>query len=426
MNGLPDSSFLYIEPGGAKDRDGNTLPRSLRHFPVKDASGAVDMAHLRNAMAMIPQSNIPDAVKASCTAKAEKMLGQGNRQNAELETVDLDGVEILSTGGPIHGKGSPPAGDYWKPEDLRAMAEADAALHGELNPTAAVNPPANKVGHVEQPAVGYLENLRVDKTGTRLLADVKRVPKKLGELIRSGAYRARSVELSKVTSQETGKTYEWVVTGLAWLGARLPAVRTLDDVVALYEDGEVETRLVVEYGADGEEPTTERDEMLTELRNEIRAEVRVALEDALPGKSERPADTRPMPDLNLNEDAQRSLASALGLEGDITAESLLAAANAKSEAPAAIVGDQADVRAMAEAATKRAEATEQRLNATEKRHFITTALGEGRFQAGQSEHIEKMYDADEEACRAYVATLEKDETLAREFGSDENSAEETE
>jgi hypothetical protein len=428
MNGLPDSSFLYIEPGGTKDRDGNTLPRTLRHFPVKDENGAVDLPHLRNALAQIPQSNLSDAVKASCTVKAEKMLGQGNRQNAELETVDLDGVEILSVGGPIHGKGSPPGGDYWKPEDLRAMAEADAALHGELNPTVAVNPPANKVGHVEQPAVGYLENLRVDKTGTRLLADVKRVPKKLGELIRSGAYRARSVELSKVTSQQTGKSYEWVVTGLAWLGARLPAVRTLDDVVALYEgDGAVEQRLVAEYGADGSEPATERDEMLAELRNEIRTEVRVALENADPGKSERPADTRPkMADLVLTDEAQRSLAEALKIDGDISAETLLAAAKAKPEAPAAPTGDQADVRAMAEAAQSAVKSVEQKLAETERRHFIETALSEGRFEPGQREHFEKQFAADEASTRAFVATLPKNEDLAREYGSDENTAEDTE
>jgi hypothetical protein len=58
-NNLPDSSFLYIEPGGEKDADGRTVPRSLRHFPVKDENGAVDVPHARNAIARIPQSNAP-------------------------------------------------------------------------------------------------------------------------------------------------------------------------------------------------------------------------------------------------------------------------------------------------------------------------------------------------------------------------------
>ena len=108
-----------------------------------------------------------------------------------LETVNLDGVEILAVGGPYHGKGSPPDGDFFTTEDLTTMAANATELYGELHPTAAVNPPKNKVGHIEQPAVGYLENQRLDKTGTRLLADVKNVPKALASLIKAGAYRAR-------------------------------------------------------------------------------------------------------------------------------------------------------------------------------------------------------------------------------------------
>ena len=44
INDLPDSAFAYIEPGGEKDDDGKTTPRSLRHYPVHDE------AHARNAL----------------------------------------------------------------------------------------------------------------------------------------------------------------------------------------------------------------------------------------------------------------------------------------------------------------------------------------------------------------------------------------
>lgn len=74
INNLPDSSFLYIEPGGKKDSDGKTTPRSLRHFPVKDADGNIDMPHLRNALSRIPQSSLPQSVKDMCIAKAKKMM----------------------------------------------------------------------------------------------------------------------------------------------------------------------------------------------------------------------------------------------------------------------------------------------------------------------------------------------------------------
>jgi len=50
MNDLPDGSFAYIEPGGSEDGQGKTTPRSLRHYPFKDAGGKVDLPHLRAAL----------------------------------------------------------------------------------------------------------------------------------------------------------------------------------------------------------------------------------------------------------------------------------------------------------------------------------------------------------------------------------------
>lgn len=62
VNDLPDSAFAYIEPGGTKDSDGKTMPRSKRHFPLNDA------AHVRNALARAPQS--PFGAKAMPAIKA--------------------------------------------------------------------------------------------------------------------------------------------------------------------------------------------------------------------------------------------------------------------------------------------------------------------------------------------------------------------
>ncbi len=72
---LPDSSFAYVESGGEKDEDGKTVPRSLRHFPYKDAGGSVDLPHLRNALARAPQSPFGDKAmsKLKAAAKAEKI-----------------------------------------------------------------------------------------------------------------------------------------------------------------------------------------------------------------------------------------------------------------------------------------------------------------------------------------------------------------
>ena len=88
INDLPDSAFLYIEPGGEKDDDGKTVPRSLRHFPYKDADGKVDLPHLRNALARIPQSSLAQDVKDKCTAKARDILDKQKEGVEEIKIVE--------------------------------------------------------------------------------------------------------------------------------------------------------------------------------------------------------------------------------------------------------------------------------------------------------------------------------------------------
>jgi hypothetical protein len=180
-----------------------------------------------------------------------------------LETVDLPGVEILATGGPVHGVGSPPEGDFWTTAQLEGIAAANRELVDQVKA-------AGKIGHSteqilagikegELPAVGWLDGstFRVSDDGTKLFADAKAVPARTAQLIESGAYRTRSAELSRVTDQKTGKVHDWAVTGLAWLGGKMPAVQTLDDVVALYESAGLDkpdARVFVVYAADATMP----------------------------------------------------------------------------------------------------------------------------------------------------------------------------
>jgi len=93
VNDLPDSAFLYVEPGGKKDADGRTVPRSLRHFPVKDAGGKVDLPHLRNAIARIPQSKIPAGKKSALQARARRMLEAARAKVSK--GIDPDDIDTL-------------------------------------------------------------------------------------------------------------------------------------------------------------------------------------------------------------------------------------------------------------------------------------------------------------------------------------------
>jgi hypothetical protein len=51
INELPDSSFAYVEPCYGKENDN----KNARHLPYKDKGGAVDLPHLRNALARVNQ-----------------------------------------------------------------------------------------------------------------------------------------------------------------------------------------------------------------------------------------------------------------------------------------------------------------------------------------------------------------------------------
>lgn len=153
------------------------------------------------------------------------------RSPAKLETRDILGLEVLATG-TFWGQGSPPEGDTFTEADLDLMVEAAAALP--------LKRPA-KLGHNNEqaiiasdglPAVGWLENVR--RVGEKLLADVLNIPAKLADIIEAGGYRQRSAELRFNYRDSDGKVWPKVLTGMAFLGADIPACASLDDIVALY------------------------------------------------------------------------------------------------------------------------------------------------------------------------------------------------
>jgi hypothetical protein len=80
INDLPDSAFAVILPSGEKDGEGKTTPRSLRKFPHHTADGKIDLPHLRNANARVPQSDLTLEQKREAMrhlAAHKKALGIG-------------------------------------------------------------------------------------------------------------------------------------------------------------------------------------------------------------------------------------------------------------------------------------------------------------------------------------------------------------
>lgn len=92
VNNLADDAFLYVEDGGEKDETGRTAPRTLRHFPVRNADGKVDLPHLRNALSRIPQSALPLKVREKMQERAHQMLDEAKGDEYE-EKADRDDVQ---------------------------------------------------------------------------------------------------------------------------------------------------------------------------------------------------------------------------------------------------------------------------------------------------------------------------------------------
>jgi hypothetical protein len=106
VNDLPDSAFLWIAPGGKEDEEGKTVPRSLRYFPYKNHEGKVDLPHVRNAIARIPQAKherLTASKKEELQARARRLLeenkgrtdkgGDMNREEIAEKMQDLaDGM----------------------------------------------------------------------------------------------------------------------------------------------------------------------------------------------------------------------------------------------------------------------------------------------------------------------------------------------
>jgi hypothetical protein len=157
------------------------------------------------------------------------------KKNA-LETVDLKDVEILAPG-TWHGSKDVTL----KLDDIKAFVEA----FDEISADEKVNyEPPVKLGHDGKqkllqadgyPSAGWVSALK-EKAG-KLVADITGVPKKLAEIISAGGYKKVSAEFYQNYDPGNGKAYPWVLKAIAFLGADVPAVKSIGDIAAQYAEG---------------------------------------------------------------------------------------------------------------------------------------------------------------------------------------------
>ena len=138
----------------------------------------------------------------------------------------LQGVEVFSV-----GKWN---GDEYSEDDLDAMVNAFKETSKTLRPPL-------KLGHDDRqsilqqdglPAAGWIGNLY--RQGKKLLADFVDIPSKVFDLLEKGAYKKVSAEIYwNVTLEET--KYSRLLSAVALLGADMPAVSNLKDIMAMYK-----------------------------------------------------------------------------------------------------------------------------------------------------------------------------------------------
>jgi HK97 family phage prohead protease len=120
INDLPDEAFAYIEPGGDKDEDGKTTPRSKRHFPIHDAP------HAKNALARLSSSPFGDKAAGKVKAACKKFgieVGDDAQNNSALAIAEMrqsesyqDTRDLLAAA--VNDKFAGPAGSYTYVKDF--------------------------------------------------------------------------------------------------------------------------------------------------------------------------------------------------------------------------------------------------------------------------------------------------------------------
>lgn len=353
-----------------------------------------------------------------------------------MTTVDFRGIALCRAGewNGLTGKA------VVTPDDLQAVV--DAYQDREVDRARV------KLGHVSSlndqalgdgaPAFGWVDNPRVSEDGKTLLGDLVDVPRRLGEVV-GKAYKNVSVELRKNVRTPSGKTHPTVLSGLALLGAAAPAVKGLDDLVALYasepipdtptdgcEDGAVVT---ISLG-DALDPVTHTD---------IPAPSPVAC-DGEPDSPERPGREKEGEPTVAFLDQAREL---YGLPADASEDQILERMTALSESPAEKDGegdaapeveaqetgdeDQAPTADTPETVTvskaqwdeltaQVAQLSEER-KAKHQEQVIEAALSEGRIVPAEREKWTTALSAAPEATETLLSSLAP-RVNVREQGSD--------
>ena len=201
------------------------------------------------------------AIAWGAVKKSYKQDTEGNWVKLdELETVDIENVEILAVG---KWNGVPSTKEYTK-KDLDELVRSFKALSSDekLN----YEPPL-KLGHDEHqkllqkdgyPAAGWVKALK--RIGNKLVASFGEVPKKIGDIIKAGGYKKVSSEIYHDYAMGDYK-FPLVLKAVALLGGDIPAVKTIADIQAQYSQEDGVDVVIYEFG----EQSVSLEEILSDI-----------------------------------------------------------------------------------------------------------------------------------------------------------------
>jgi len=290
INDLPDSCFAYIAPGGKKDKEGKTVPRSLRKLPYKDANGKVDLPHLRNAIARAPQTvGIPRAMIPKIQAKLRKILERIKEKTKMTFPMCTDGlcftdknyrteIQVLKLGNWNHPQ-------YGRIKiDEKDLEEFVKNFEGGVRRDIPITE-GHPIGEEEKPAVGWFKKL-INKGRDGLWATVEWT-KRGKKLLEEKAYKYFSPEFYRVYEDpETHKRYSNVLTGGAL--TNFPYFKGLQAIVfseSMFEGDNMATLEEV-LEKDVDELTEEEKKVIKENADKLSDEDREKFEDILEGDEE--------------------------------------------------------------------------------------------------------------------------------------------
>lgn len=156
----------------------------------------------------------------------DKKESEAVKESYSKKTHNISGVEVFSVG--------TWNGQTFTEQDLDKMVESFKTTSDTVRPFL-------KLGHDDEqkllqkeglPAAGWVGNLY--RKGGKLIADFVDIPKKIYELIEKKAYRKVSIELFK-NVEILDKKFDFLISGVALLGAETPGVLNLNDILAQFK-----------------------------------------------------------------------------------------------------------------------------------------------------------------------------------------------